>query len=267
MKKTRHILMMSGGKDSTALAVYMRNRVPDMEYVFCDTDKELPETYEYLTKIEYALGIKIERLMDDRGFDHWLEVYGRYLPSSNMRWCTRMLKMKPFEKHVGEDEVMMYVGIRADEDRAAYVSTKPNIKTVLPFKEAGLTIDDVHRILDESGVGLPSYYDWRTRSGCYFCFFQRRAEWVGLMERHPDLFQKAKDYEKLNEETGERYTWSGKESLEELSKPERVAEIKERHEAAMANKKKRRINLPLVEVFDEVLEDEDDNQPCFFCHT
>ena len=30
-------------------------------YVFCDTDKELPETYEYLTKIEYSLGIKIER--------------------------------------------------------------------------------------------------------------------------------------------------------------------------------------------------------------
>ena len=50
----RHILMMSGGKDSTALAIYMRDRVPEMEYVFCDTDKELPETYEYLTKIEYA---------------------------------------------------------------------------------------------------------------------------------------------------------------------------------------------------------------------
>ena len=52
----RHILMMSGGKDSTALAVYMRDRVAGMEYVFCDTDKELEETYEYLTKIEYALG-------------------------------------------------------------------------------------------------------------------------------------------------------------------------------------------------------------------
>ena len=267
MKKARHILMMSGGKDSTALAVYMRNRVVGMEYVFCDTDKELEETYEYLTKIEYALGIKIERLKDDRGFDHWLEVYGGYLPSSNMRWCTRMLKIKPFEKYVGDDEVMMYVGIRADEDRAAYISTKPNIKTVLPFKEAGYTIDDVHRVLDESGVGLPGYYDWRTRSGCYFCFFQRRAEWVGLMEKHPKLFDLAKKYEKINEVTGERYTWSGKESLEELSRPERVAEIKERHEKAMAAKKKRRVNLPLIEVLDEVLEDEDDDQPCLFCHT
>lgn len=267
MGTTRHILMLSGGKDSTALAIYMRDRVAEMEYVFCDTDKELPETYEYLDKLQFFLGKKITRLRDDRGFDHWLQVYGGYLPSSNMRWCTRMLKIKPFEKYVGEDEVMMYVGIRADEDRAAYISTKPNIKTVLPFKEASITIEGVHRILEESGIGLPDYYHWRTRSGCYFCFFQRRAEWVGLMERHPELFELAKAYEKSDEENGERYTWSGKESLVELSDPARVQEIKERHEKALAAKKRRRINLPLVEVLNEVLEEEDDNQPCFFCHT
>jgi 3'-phosphoadenosine 5'-phosphosulfate sulfotransferase (PAPS reductase)/FAD synthetase len=43
---------MSGGKDSTALALYMRDRLPQMEYVFCDTDKELTETYEYLNRVE-----------------------------------------------------------------------------------------------------------------------------------------------------------------------------------------------------------------------
>ena len=267
MSDVRDILMLSGGKDSTALAIYMRERVPNMEYVFCDTDKELPETYEYLTKLEYFLGKKILRLKDDRGFDHWLQVYGGYLPSSRMRWCTKVLKIKPFEKYVGDDVVRMYVGIRADENRAAYVSTKQNITTVLPFQEAGFTIDDVHRILEESGVGLPSYYDWRTRSGCYFCFFQRRSEWVGLLERHPELYEKAKAYEKFDAETGERFTWSDRESLAELADPERVQEIKDRHENAMATKKKKRVNLPLVDILDEVLEDEDDNEPCFFCHT
>jgi 3'-phosphoadenosine 5'-phosphosulfate sulfotransferase (PAPS reductase)/FAD synthetase len=268
MNSPRHILMMSGGKDSTALAIYMRDRVADMEYVFCDTDKELPETYEYLSKIEYFLGKKIVRLRDDRGFDHWLSVYGGYLPSSNMRWCTRMLKIKPFEKYVGDnDEVMMYVGIRADEDRSAYISTKTNIKTVIPFKDAGITIDGVHRILEESGIGLPAYYDWRTRSGCYFCFFQRRSEWVGLLEKHPDLFKLAKEYEKIDAESGDRYTWNQRESLEELAQPERVQAIKDRLQRDMEKKQKSRVNLPLIEVLDEVLEDEDDDQPCFFCHT
>src|SRR6478736_8844209 len=111
----RHICGISGGKDSSALAIYMRDRVPDMEYVFCDTQKELDETYEYLDRLQAVLGKPIARLNAERGFDHWLEMYRNYLPSSRMRWCTRMLKIKPFEKYVGNDEVRMYVGIRADE--------------------------------------------------------------------------------------------------------------------------------------------------------
>jgi len=57
----RHILGLSGGKDSTALAIYMKDRVPQMEYVFCDTDKELTETYEYLNRVEAFLGKRIVR--------------------------------------------------------------------------------------------------------------------------------------------------------------------------------------------------------------
>ena len=53
----RHILSLSGGKDSAALAVYMRDRVPEMEYIFHDTEKELPETYEYLARLEALKGL------------------------------------------------------------------------------------------------------------------------------------------------------------------------------------------------------------------
>jgi 3'-phosphoadenosine 5'-phosphosulfate sulfotransferase (PAPS reductase)/FAD synthetase len=280
--KVRHILSISGGKDSSALAIYMRDRDTwrerlgkriaqpadkiDMEYVFCDTKEELRETYEYLDILEAFLGKRIVRLSDDRGFQHWLQVYGNYLPSPNMRWCTRMLKLKPFEEYVGDDLVYSYVGIRADENRDGYISKKPNIIPVFPFKEDGITRDDVMRILNESGASLPKYYEWRTRSGCYFCFFQRKAEWVGLMEHHPDLFEKAKEYEKQNKTTGERYTWSQGESLEDLSKPERVAEIKANHERLIKIERQSRPNRPLVEVFSDVLDDEEDEAGCTICH-
>jgi hypothetical protein len=272
MNKVHHVLSLSGGKDSSALAVYLRDRIPDLKYVFCDTRKELKETYEYLGTLEAYLGKEIIRLHDDRGFDHWWKLYGDYLPSSQMRWCTKMLKIKPFERWVerdlGNEQVLMYVGIRADEDeRKAYVSTKPNITAVYPFREAGIDGDGVRQILENAGVGFPSYYEWRTRSGCFFCFFQRRIEWVGLLERHPALFEQAKAYEKSDDISGQKYTWNQRESLEELAQPERVAEIKARHLAAMEATQKRRINLPLIEVLEEVLEDEDDDEPCFFCHT
>ncbi|GAA3411837.1 phosphoadenosine phosphosulfate reductase family protein [Paenibacillus hodogayensis] len=265
MHNTRHILNISGGKDSTALAVFMKQKRPEieMEYVFCDTQKELPETYEYLDKIEAYLGKPIVRLNDDRGFDHWLQVYGGLLPSSQARWCTRKLKIEPLEDYVGTDEVISYVAIRADEDRSGYVSTKPNLTPVFPFKEHGITKSDVYRILEESGLGLPKYYEWRSRSGCYFCFYQRRSEWVGLLDRHPDLFEKSKEYEKIDSVTGQRFTWSQRESLEELEQPERKADILKR--AAEQSLDKEFKSGPKT-LGDLINPDDEDELGCLICH-
>lgn len=258
----RHVLGLSGGKDSAALAIYMRDRVPNMEYFFTDTGKELSETYEYLEKLEAYLGKEIVRLNPERDFDHWLEIYGGYLPASNMRWCTRMLKIKPFETYIGEDNVISYIGIRADENRDGYISTKPNIKPVFPFKENGITKADVFRILEESGVGIPSYYEWRTRSGCFFCFFQRKSEWVGLLERHPELYEEAKKYEKIDIENGIKYTWSEGESLEDLARPERVAQIKAKALEQQA-KGSNKLGKALVNILDD---DDTENGSCIVCH-
>ena len=107
--KVRHILSLSGGKDSAALAIHMKGRVEDMEYVFLDTGKELPETYEYLNKLEAYLGKSVVRLNSDYNFDHWLKAYAGFLPSQKMRWCTRMLKIKPFEAYCGEDTIYSYI--------------------------------------------------------------------------------------------------------------------------------------------------------------
>src|SRR5260370_583716 len=86
---------------------------------------------------------------------------------------------------------------------------KDSSALVYPLREAGSDSDGVRRLLEE--VGFSSYYDWRTRSGCYFCFFQRRIEWVGLLEKHPDLFELAKQYEKFDAEGDQRYTWNQRE--------------------------------------------------------
>jgi 3'-phosphoadenosine 5'-phosphosulfate sulfotransferase (PAPS reductase)/FAD synthetase len=262
---TRHVLLVSGGKDSTALAIYMRDKHPeiDMEYVFCDTHKELEETYEYLARIEAYLGKEIVRLssnLGERGFDHHLDMRRGFLPSPSIRWCTAKLKIEPFEKYVADDPVMLYVGIRADEFREGYVSTKPNITSVFPFKEDGVNKQDVIRILNRSGVGLPTYYGWRSRSGCYFCFFQRKIEWVGLLERHPDLFDEAREYEKVED----GYTWVQHESLDELAA--RADDIKVEEMRRRAQAAARRRPRTLVEQFTGELDDTDDELGCLICH-
>ncbi|MDD4965389.1 phosphoadenosine phosphosulfate reductase family protein [Halothiobacillus sp.] len=238
MSTTRHVLGLSGGRDSAALAVFMRQRHPEInvEYFFTDTGKELPEVYDYLTRLEGYLGKPILRLNPDRGFDYWLKSYKNYLPSAQSRWCTRQLKLRPFEQWVREfletgETVISYVAIRSDEEyREGYQSNRDNLLIKLPFKDAGIDKAGVIEILEGSGLGLPEYYDWRTRSGCTFCFFQQKIEWVRLRERHPQAFEEAKQYEKTALEHGSPFTWSQGESLTDLEKPERQKQIKLEHE-------------------------------------
>ena len=330
MNKVRHVLGISGGKDSAALAIYVKTKYPsiDLELYTCDTGKELDETYQLIKNLEVYLGIKIKLLQGAQNssedpFDHFLKMYGGYLPSSNARWCTKKLKLEPFEKYVGDDPVVSYVGIRGDEEREGYISTKKNIQSIFPFRkniwsqdvvlkmlsnqnmeqlmqmaknidfeknrekvlqtitkkvdqnfsldqklnvlldanvkafnhlvfdflkttdyplsneslfplldnDEVLIREDIFKILEESGVGVPAYYNKidfeingkkgqyaRSRSGCFFCFFQQKIEWVWLYEQHPELYKKAMEYEK------DGYTWGQHESLEELIQPERIKE-------------------------------------------
>ena len=80
----RHVLGLSGGRDSAALAVFMRQHHPELsiEYFFTDTGAELPETYEYLDRLEGFLGKPIARLSAERDFDHLLHNVHRHLTSA-----------------------------------------------------------------------------------------------------------------------------------------------------------------------------------------
>nr|WP_293839124.1 phosphoadenosine phosphosulfate reductase family protein [uncultured Arsenicibacter sp.] len=357
MTKVRHVLGISGGKDSAALAIYMKQRYPelDIEYYTCDTGKELEETYQLIKNLEVYLGKPITRLVaaeksTQNPFDHYLQLYGGYLPSSNSRWCTKKLKLDPFEKFVGTTPVISYVGIRGDEDREGYISKKSNIQSIFPFRkniwsedviskvlannnlktvaelleqlpdtnsstrfadllskplsfsftqpqklnllldtdtklfnqlvfqflkqtayplatEAGFPLlendevlvrADIFRLLEESGVGVPAYYNKvdfsvngqtgqysRSRSGCYFCFYQQKIEWIWLYEQHPDRFAAAMEYEK------EGYTWNDDERLEDMIRPERMESIKAEYIKRTTRNKLKTKSPYLLDILDE----------------
>lgn len=278
----RHVLGLSGGRDSAALAVYIRQTRPELniEYFFTDTGKELPEVYAFLGRLEGFLGRPIARLNPDRDFDFWLREYGHFLPSPQTRWCTRMLKLKPFETWLKPSlkagtKVYSYVAIRADEDhREGFVGMHPNLKVLFPLREAGIDKKGVIELLEKSNVGLPTYYRWRSRSGCTFCFFQQKIEWVRLKKEHPDAFEEAKRYEKTAIEHGSPFTWSHGESLEELERPERVTRIEADYETRLARETAQRVSNPLrigisldkgIDI-DELYGDEEGGGACLVCH-
>ena len=277
-QSVRHVLGLSGGKDSAALAIYIQQRYPGIhekiEYFFSDTGAELPEVHQFLDKLEAYLGKEIARLNSDKPFEGWLEEHNKFLPSPKQRWCTRAMKIKPFEEFVGNDSVISYVGIRADEDREGYVSQKETIKAVFPFVEDGIVRDDVFQMLEDS-VGIPEYYKWRSRSGCYFCFFQRQSEWLGLKRNHPKLFEKAKQFENMERKkydwkdghvdmpnTG--YTWSSQGTLDELVAKAELAEKKALAKGVITS-------TTTTERWQDVLraseDDDPEDQACMICST
>ena len=265
MSKTRHILGISGGKDSSALAIYLKDKVPEMEYVFCDTGSELKETYDFIKRLEAHLDKKVIRLpkelegySSNYDFNHVLDLFGNYLPSPQARWCTKKLKLEPFEKYIGDDDVINYVGIRYDENREGYISQKETIKPVFPFVEDGVTRRDVFDILDKS-VGVPEYYKWRSRSGCYFCFFQRQDEWLGLKRNHPELFQKAKDIEITS---GDGFTWVNGRNLDEVVEH---AEKREKERGVIASDKSSKLDRWQELLAQEEDEEDDNDKACLIC--
>lgn len=288
---TSHVLGLSGGKDSSALAIYMKDNYPDLDikYFFTDTGEELKEVYDYLDKLEAYLGKPIARLnqIDEMRqgsktqFEKFMHRYNNFLPSATARWCTIEMKLKPFEKWVQQfinsgSNVISYVAIRADEKRLGYKSTNDSIAVKFPFVDDNIDKEKVSNILDESGLGLPGYYKWRSRSGCSFCFFQQKIEWVRLSEEHPELFKRAQRLEKTALDNDSPFTWVQKETLGDLIKPERVKKIKEdfkiRLERERKNKQKRLSRNPFLEEntvkrsdIEEVYGD-DISSSCLICH-
>jgi 3'-phosphoadenosine 5'-phosphosulfate sulfotransferase (PAPS reductase)/FAD synthetase len=203
-----HCIPLSGGADSSALALLLHERYPEIDFVLMNTDTgaESPESYEVLDQIEKITGKKIDRVKGEHDLWGLIEKYNGFLPSSQSRWCTRELKLVVFkkwmEKYKGR-KMAMYIGIRSDEaSRLAF--SIDGVDTVMPFIDAGWKRADVFNYLSRT-VGIPKSYMTRSRSGCSVCPFVRRQEVVGLLERQPGEFEKGMRYEKLNEEDKNRH--------------------------------------------------------------
>ncbi len=282
-QKEHHILSLSGGKDSTALAFFIKDNMPEvfeqMELVFCDTGLELDEVYDYLNKIEIFLGKKITRIKPHKSFDDYLLSF-KILPSPFRRWCTILLKTQPFRNYVltkiGDETekavIKLYIGITFDEkERALGAKFENVIQEQFPFIEHRITAKDGVDILNKAGIGLPDFYQWKSRSGCYLCFYQSKLTWVRLYERHPDLYKKAMNYEHAGNDLIRDgwFGWNREMLLKDLIKPENIQKIKAEYAARDEKKQAKSTTTPgkLVNMYGDYLVDEDENKnTCLFCH-
>lgn len=213
----RHVVAISGGKDSTVLALRLAEVEPqDYEYLITPTGNELEEMEAHWKKLEGLLGkplIRLQPFPSRDGLLHLIQLFNS-LPNHRQRWCTRMLKIEPTIAWLTENApCVQYVGLRGDEEtRGGIYGDIPGVTQRYPFREWGWGVDDVWRYLAERGIKIPK------RTDCAWCYGQRLVEWYRLFTDHPDLFWEAVAIEKATGHTfrsPSRDTWPA--SLEGLA--------------------------------------------------
>jgi len=217
-----YVVGISGGADSSALAILLSAMFPDVDFifVFTDTKAEASGTIEAIERFEEFTGRKVRRVAQPDGLYGLVEQFGNYLPSGQSRYCTRILKTETYEDFMedirGNSDVMVhsFVGLRADEpSRSGLDSSMPWLRSHYPMRDLGMVRADVFNILEET-VSIPSFYRFRSRSGCGICPFMRPSEMLGTMSAYPEVALKAQSYEKLSVNDQERFQvygedWSG----------------------------------------------------------
>lgn len=213
--KANVIIGLSGGSDSSVLAmfaaIFLAPHYPNIQYLFTDTKAEPKSCYETLNKLEKLLAIKITRLIPEVGLFELIDSYNGFLPSSRDRYCTKQLKINPLMSFVAnlpkDAPFISLAGIRIDEADREGVTFSHDLERGLsayPFIDLGITKAQVLSILNAT-IGIPSTYRYKSRSGCFSCFFARNSEILGMLHHDPVSFMIAEGYEKLCEEDKARW--------------------------------------------------------------
>ena len=187
----RLVAALSGGKDSTAMALRLAQLGVSFSVLYTPTGNELPGVDEHVRWLLDATGAP---LLDVQAPTLEELVYEQQcLPSFRMRWCTRMIKIEPALRWLAANPgTTLLVGLRADEEARRGLYDLPAGTTVAyPLRDWGWAEADVLAYLDERGVVVPS------RTDCAACYYQTLHEWWKLWRHHPERYAQAEAWEAM----------------------------------------------------------------------
>lgn len=213
-----HVIALSGGKDSTALALRLRELNPftDYDFVCTPTGDELPEMFAHWRTLGDILGKQITPIMHTTGLKGVIRAQ-KMLPNFRARFCTRILKIEPYRHWLASNTpCVSHVGLRADEEGRAggAYSDIPGVEMRFDLREWGWGVNEVWKYLDERGVKIPR------RTDCARCYHQRIGEWWTLWHDFPDVWADAENDEA---EMNATYRTPGRDTWPTALKDLRVA--------------------------------------------
>lgn len=220
MKKI-NIISYGAGQNSTAMIIRMFNEgIQIDEIIYSEVGNEMPQTYIFLK--EFKKWCKEKKLLFTEVRSKLGTIRDYYeskkiIPYRMFRHCTHKFKIIPINKYIRDKyglktPINMIMGIASDEKhRMNKIQGRKQFTFKFPLVEWGIDREGCITIIKKEGLSVP------VKSGCYFCPFQPKREWVKLYENYPSLFNDSIEFEK----NGKAYpegTLMGNMTLESFKK-------------------------------------------------
>lgn len=187
----RRVVALSGGKDSTAVALALQVWEPaSYIYAITPTGNELPEMFGHWLRLGDLLGSRL--IPVSRKTLTGLIKSQRALPNHLARWCTRIIKLEEYYGWLAtQGPCISYVGLRKDEESrpGMIFPDQDDVVMDFPMRRWAWTLVDVLQFLEDIGVTVPE------RTDCAMCFWQTLAEWWLLWRDHLAMYMEAEELE------------------------------------------------------------------------
>ena len=216
-KKKLHIACISGGKDSTAMLILIKQYSLPLDYIlFADTGAEFEEVYKTIEDIDVwakeNLGIGVTKVRAKHDFIYYLTKYKRkrgkfvgkpyIFPTPRFRWCTWILKIYPMRKFAhkkvkdfNKDDYIFYIGYRSDETQRL----KKKHKGIYPLAE--YNINNALDICLKEGFDFYGIYKKFKRTSCWLCPFQSERDLCILKRYYPEKFKYLLELDRFQRKT------------------------------------------------------------------
>lgn len=205
----KHIVSLSGGKDSTALLLKMiEKKYPIDEVVFIDTGMEFQGMYEHLKLLRKRTLIPITYLTLDKPFIYYMLDHVKRNGEKGYKWCGRMCrwgttkKQQVFAQYIRKkynNNIVEYQGIAADEPDRLMKNLNKKWEVKYPLAKWGIIEQEALNYCYQQGYDWNGLYNDFDRVSCWCCWNKNLRELKSMYYYYPEIW---KDLKRLEYEIG-----------------------------------------------------------------
>jgi len=200
----KHIVNFSGGRSSAYMINFLDRKNNDFIFIFCNTSKETPETYEFINECDKYFNLNLivleykpksfiitsidECKKNGEVFEELIK-NKKFIPNLAMRFCTVDMKIKTtkrYLKSLGIKKYINYLGIRADEPQRYSKIIQRNNRNV--YNDMPLFYNNINKEnVNNYWLNMPFNLKHKSELGnCDLCFLKGKNKIINILRKQPE---------------------------------------------------------------------------------